>query len=471
MIFLQHKQILHMTKYLILVLISIILFSGCASKRYAKKGLEFEQVGYYEKAAEMYYMSLVKNYNNVDAAIGLKKNGQLTLNKMLEQFLDYYRTDLIKDAVYKYIECEEYYTKAKDVGIEFNFPKSYIEYFTEVKNIYLEEIYNEAYLLLEDESFEKAELKFNEILLIDPSYGDVSELKKTAHYEPIYRKGKNYLNQQKYRLAYYSFDKILKDLHTYKNSQELLETALSNAIITIAFIDFTNISRYPNIEKQLQSNVEKQLSEVNSPFIKIVDRDNNERITSEQLLSLQGQVDEVISSKAGKMLGVKSLLTGQLQEYTIYNGSLKKSEKKGYIKEIKTEVKNGEKVEKTVYHKVNYYEYNQSKSITCKFQFKLISTETAEVLVSDIITVTADDEIHYAKFDGNNKNLVKGYWESSKKKSSKDEVDDNYSDNKKLQRLLNGRSNIKSIDKLKIEISNYIGTKTATKVEKYDPEK
>lgn len=460
-----------MNKYYILIFLSIILLTSCASKRYAKKGLEFEMVGYYEKAAEMYYISLVKNYNNVDAAIGLKKTGQLTLDKILGQFLNNYNADMAKEAVYKYIESEKYYNKVKSVGVELNFPNHYGDYYAEVKNIYLEQVYNEAYLLLEDESFAKAEIKFNEILLIDPSYGDVDELKKKAHYEPIYRKGKDYLEHEKYRSAYYNFQDILVNLHQYRDSKELSDIALSNALLTIAIVDFSNITKYSNLEKQLQSNIEKQLSEVNSPFIKIVDRDNKERITSEQILTLLGNVDEAVSSKAGKMLGVKALLIGELQEFRINDGRLKKGEKKGYIKETITETKNGEKVKKTVYHKVKYYEYEQSRSITCKFQYKLISTETAEVLVSDIITATANDKIQYIKFEGNDSKLVQGYWENMNKKSSKDEVRDNYSDNRYVQKLLDGRTIIKSIDNLKVDINKNISQRTATKINNYDPEK
>ncbi len=231
-----------MNKHYIIFLVFLFFLFGCASKRYAKKGMEYEQVGYYEKAAEMYYLSLTKKQTNVDAVIGLKKNGQRTLDKKLNKFLEYYNANLVKDAVYKYSESEKYYNQVKSVGVELDFRMDYKDYYEELKIVYLEDIYNQAYLLLEDEKFQKAEEKFNEITLFDPNYGDVAELKKKAHYEPIYRKGKTFLVQEKYRSAYYSFEEILDNLSVYRDSKELMDIALSNALLTISITEFNNLT-------------------------------------------------------------------------------------------------------------------------------------------------------------------------------------------------------------------------------------
>lgn len=460
-----------MNKQILIILVSaIFILMGCAANRFAKKGLEFEQVGYYEKAADMYYMSLTKNINHVDATIGLKRSGQKNLDNTLDQFMQLYQADEHKDAVYKYVESLTFYEKVKNVGVELNFPTTYKEYYKEVKEIYLNKIYDEAYLLLEEEQFSKAELKFNEILKLDPNYGDVDELKRKAHYEPIYRKGKQQLLNEKYRSAYRSFKEIIDALTNYKDARELMNESLKNAIITIAVADFNNLTRYTNIQKQLESTVEAELNKLNSPFIKIVDRDNNEQITSEQLLTLEGKVDETISSKAGKMLGVKAIITAEVQEYYENEGSLKKEEKKGYLKEVKTIKKGEEEIEKTIYHKTKYYEYKQSHKVVCRIQFKLISTETSEILVNDAFTVAADDEIHYITFNGNGKNLVRGNWVSLKKDSPKDEVVDNNHSNKELQRLLKANKRIKSIEILKSEVLGDISKKVAKKIYNYDPE-
>jgi len=120
---------------LLLFLVGILLLTSCASKRYAKKGAEFESAGYYEKAADMYYISVVKNSNNVNAQIGLKKTGQLTLDKKLGEFLSFYQTDQTKEAVYKYLEAKKFSDKLNLAGTNLNFPDHYTEYYNEVKSI------------------------------------------------------------------------------------------------------------------------------------------------------------------------------------------------------------------------------------------------------------------------------------------------------------------------------------------------
>ena len=64
-----------MQKYFLLILI-VLFASSCASKRYAKKASEFEKAGLYEDAADFYYKSVQKNDKNVEAKLGLRKNGQ-----------------------------------------------------------------------------------------------------------------------------------------------------------------------------------------------------------------------------------------------------------------------------------------------------------------------------------------------------------------------------------------------------------
>ncbi len=74
-----------MKKVIAFLLLAIVL-SGCASKRFVKKGLEMENAGLYSDAANMYYNSLLKNINNVDAKLGLQRTGQLVLDDYIDEF-------------------------------------------------------------------------------------------------------------------------------------------------------------------------------------------------------------------------------------------------------------------------------------------------------------------------------------------------------------------------------------------------
>ncbi|MBI9066721.1 MAG: hypothetical protein JEZ09_05470 [Salinivirgaceae bacterium] len=459
-----------MIKKLLLFTFIAILLVGCASKRYAKKGFEFEQAGLYENAADMYYMSVMKNPKNVEAQIGLKKNGQLALDHNLGKFLNLYNADNSKDAVYKYIDCENFYNKMLTAGTELNIPSHYKEYYEEVKIIYLQNKYNEAYLLLEEEKFNDAEVIFNEILAIEPGYQDVKELKNTAHFEPIYRKGKELMNIEQYRKSYYKFQEIFKKTPNYKDAKELSNKVLEMATITIAIIDFKNSSATKNVQLELKSGIQKSLTETKSPFIKLIDRENTQNILSEQILTLEGNVDESLSAKAGKMFGAKALLAAEVTSYKISHGKLKSTLKKGYIKEKIVEKKGEEEIVKYVYHKTTYNEYSMTRYVTCNFNYKLISAETGEILVADAISRRVSDDIHYASFDGNKDKLIPGYWENKKVDGSKDVKNDNASDIRKLKHLLASKTKIKSIEQLKKEINTEVAKLVTEKIERYDPE-
>lgn len=295
-------------------------------------------------------------------------------------------------------------------------------------------------------------------------------MQKPAHYEPLYRKGKEYITIKKYRTAYLTFQQILTHLPNYKDTKDLSDEALHNALITIAIVDFSNSTPSKGVETLLQSQVEKKMNELNSPFIALIDTKNAERIKSEQLLSLEGNVDNKVSVQAGKMYGVKALLTGSVKQYHLVDDKLNKTQKKGYLKEKIVEKVNGEDKSKDVYHKTTYNEFNQQRSISCSFQFKLISAETGAVLVTDAIQITASDAIHYAIYEGNKRNLYSGYWEAKEKDSPNDEVKKSDSEKRELDNLLNGRTQLKSWDVLKQEVNQSIAQKVAQKIKAYDPE-
>ncbi len=456
---------------ILLICLAVLLFAGCASKRYAKKGAEFEAVGYYEKAAEMYYESVKKNNKNVEAQIGLKKTAQLTLDKKLGQFLNAYNANNSKDAVYEYIEAEKFHNKIENIGTDLVFPGHYEEYYNEVKDFYLRDKYKEATLLLEEENFAKSEDIFDEILKIDPNYYDVVKLKNTAHYEPIYRKAIEFYNTEKYRSAYYRFNEVLKAMPMYKEANHLMNKSLENALITIAIVEFKNSSRIANAEIALNSRIKSDLLKIDSPFLKIIDRENSERINEEQMLYLEGNVNKDVSAKAGKMLGAKYLLTGVLEELVIQPGKLKKEIKKGFTQQKYTKKEGEEEITYYVYNKVKYEEFRQSRKVYCRFQFSLISAETGEVVLSDVISYNAESKVHYIKFEGDRKNLYSGTWVSKTKDSTKDVVNKSDNDYKKVQNLLKANKSLKTIASLKNETNNKIAKSVANKIEIYDPEK
>lgn len=451
-------------KKILLFLSIILLVAGCASKRFTKKAVKFEEAGLYEDAAEYYYQAVKKKDSNVDAKLGLRKTGQMTLDKKLAEFTASYKQSDYKKAVYNYLGAEKYYNKVKSVNVELDFPEYHKEYYEEAKGDYLNKKYADGVDKLNREDFTAALAVFEEIKGIDANYKDVKDLYITAKYEPMYRNANQYLETGLYRKAYYTYETIIKGSGSYKQSVALKDEAQEKGTITVLITDLRYVNkRYKETANKITSDLKGELSSLNNPFLRVIDP-----------ASLNADIYEngQMNMQAANLAGIKAVLSGNISEVRTVNGRLKKDEKRGYIKNVtKTKDKEGNEVEKVSYTKTIYYEYNKSTSARLTMSFKLVSTEDNSVLVSDQISQSNSDKIHYATYEGDKKKLIPGYWKYKDRNSSEDVKKDNKSDINRLQNLLKADKNIKSAQILLNELMSKSVKEITNKVDKYNPEK
>ena len=450
-------------KKILLLLSVILLVAGCASKRYTKKATKFEEAGLYEDAAEYYYQAVKKKDSNVDAKLGLKKTGQMTLDKKLADFTASYKQSDYKKAVYNYLEAEKYYDKLKLVKVELDFPEYHKEYYEEAKGDYLNKKYADGVDKLNREDFNAALTVFTEIKNIDANYKDVKDLYITAKYEPMYRDANQYLENGLYRKAYYTFADIINGAGSYKQSVALKDEAQEKGTITILVTDLSYQSyRYGESASKITSDLKGKLSALNNPFIKIIDPSSlNVNIYQNGQMNIQ----------AANLAGIKAVLTGTVTEIRAINGKLDKDEKPGYLKETyKTKDQEGNDIEKVRYQKTSYFEYQQTNRAGLELNFKLVSTDDNSVMVSDNISISNSDKIHYATFGGDKNKLIPGYWKYKNRDSKEDVQNDNKSDINRLQNLLKADKNIKSAQTLLNELTGQSVNEITQKVDKYNPE-
>ncbi|HPD95083.1 MAG: hypothetical protein H6537_08420 [Bacteroidales bacterium] len=459
-----------MKKYLLVSILSVLIVAtGCVSKKYAKRGVKYEQAGMWELAAESYMRSLSAKRDNIDALTGLKRTGQKVLDEKALKVVKAYESDDLKSTVYGYIEMENFANNAKSLGVELIMSDMATGYFNDAKPKYIEKIYGEAQQLLEAEKFKEAEVLLNEVKSLAPDYGDVKDMLKVSKCEPLYRQGKTFMGNNLNRKAYYNFDKIVKEFGDYKDAADLKKEALDKALITISVNDFTARFGDRNLSKVVQGKVVAEINSLNNPFIKIVDTHNTNQIIQEQ----QHGAEIGANINIGKMLAAKAILNGELIEKTQYVGKLSKTRKKGYVKEV-TKVKkpNSEETEtKVSYKKVYYWEYETKNYASMSLKYQLTSTETGAVMVTDLAKGYAEDALHYVEFDGPKDKLVPGSWEKINKDSPNDVVSDSKVDIAALRDLLDGKREIISLDKLNEQVIDEIASQVSGKIDKYDPEK
>jgi len=341
-----------------LLLSVALIFNSCASKRYTKKAQKFEEAGLYEDAAYYYYEAVKKKNSNVDAKLGLYKNGQFKLDNILTNVRDAYKKADYREVVYQYLKAKDYYDKLSAVGVNLEFPESYKDYYSEAKSDYLGRRYAEGVEKLNRDEFEAAQKIFSEIMKVDAGFKDVKEKYKIARYEPVYRSANRYLENGMYRHAYYAFDEVLSGTGgAYKQALSLKNEAKKAATITILVTDFRySQSPYRQYASQLTSEVKSKLLQLNNPFIKLV----------------------------------------------------------------RTTDKEGNTITKVDYKKTQYTRYTGESSAEIKAEFQLVSTADNEIIVSDMISVSKKDKVDYAKYKGDINKLVPGYRKSSGQNIVKD---------------------------------------------------
>lgn len=449
------------------LLVSICLTWSCASKRYARQGFKFEKAGHYEIAADRYYNAVVKNDQNLEAHMGLKKTGQITLEYKLSRFDELYNANQVDDAVLAFDDAERFYAKLSQVDCQLFYPTKYDQAFDEVKNIYLEEQYLMALSLLEKEEFYEAESVFKAIEKIDPYYLDISELKEKAHCEPIYRKGKELMESDLNRKAFSYFGSIVQGYPNYKDARYLKEEAFQKAIVTMAITGVKNYSNDKNEGIVLAKLIEKKIIASKMRFVNVIDLETNKLLKQAYSAKLSNASNDNYAIDASKLLDAKLILNITLNNYSEYDSGLKSETKKGFVKEI-VPAKDEQSKVTYKYHKVEYKEFERDVRVTCRMRYQLISSETGRVLVSDVIGEERHDDIHYAEYRGKKKELIPGYWKDDRNKSYIDDVRESDSEVKALQKLLKAKRNVLPAQALHNKLFEDIARQVTRKIVDYD---
>ncbi|WP_196884973.1 hypothetical protein [Aureivirga sp. CE67] len=437
----------------------IVLSTGCAAKKYRKQAMQLEKAGLVEDAAELYRKSLTKQPDNIEAKLGLRKNGQIVLDRKSDVFLKSYNTGTNKEAVYKFLEVQNYYNKIKAVGITLDFPTEHNAYFEEKKSLYLGELYDEGKILFDKDNFSHSGQKFSEIVKIDSKFRDARHQLNRTKAEPKYRQGIEYLNNNTPRKAYYEFKSVASIIQDYKDVVQLKNEALENATINIVVIPFQNERRNSTLQNErLQSIVQNELNGINSPFYRIIDGSSI-------------AYNDAKKMEKAKKLGGHAIFTGVVSKNYHRTGKLRRESKRGYLrKKYKQENKDGTTTTVTKYEKIEYSEYSMTNQANLELRYQLIATNNNEMWISDEISIANQDAIHYAKSNHNYKNIVKGYWEHKSKKSSSDKVYDDYRNNKELKNLFKGSKEISSSDYLLKTLMQEAGKQIKNEVERFNPE-
>ncbi|RLD42490.1 MAG: hypothetical protein DRI86_11575 [Bacteroidetes bacterium] len=437
---------------LILPLIILISFSCVTSKSLSKKATVLDEAGEYTAAADLFYQSIQKNSQNTTAIIGLKRTGTKVLNDYLKKFSQYSIQEQYEKATYAYLDAVIYQTKLKGVNVIVEIPYSAQDNYKNVLNQYLTTKYDNGLKLIEIEEFDDAEKCFNEVYKFDESFKDVAELRNIAYLEPYYRKAEEYKTQKQYRDAYNSYLVILDRVGNYKQTKEHLELVLVKGRIYIT-MSSDEQNRYSRYSKSIKQQVINSIVKINDPFIKIVDREDIDKVIKEQELILSGLSSNDI--EIGEIAGAQYNVVIDVINYSVSVSPLKKEKIKG-LESYKEKYKDseGKQRTRTKYTNVYYYEYRSTRTLVMSVSYRIVSLSTSEIIATDIIKSSLNSKVHYATYSGIKKQLYppankNGY------------VGNGY---RALQNLLAADRDLKPAAILVEEFNNYSGNSIANSI-------
>ncbi|MFT6716175.1 MAG: hypothetical protein ACJA0Q_000807 [Saprospiraceae bacterium] len=456
------------------IFIAFFLIACNGPKSLTKKGNKFSEAGIHDQAVNYYIKALDKKPTHVDAQVGLLNSGRAMLSEYTSKFFQAYSTGNHKTAVYAYIEMENFVKRVSRYTTKITIAQSYKDDFEDSKKIYVESKFDEANELISEEKFNAANVIFQEIEKIEPNFEgqDFEALKEMALLEPYYRRGTKHLNNDKYRRAYAQFKFIDKKNTNYKDSKFKLSDALESAQYTIGVLKFENLSDDKSASEYISSQLTDNIIKSGNPFVKLIDRSNMDRIVKEQMMNMNGVTNGSVAIKAGALVGAKALLVGTVLKVTKKHQSPKAKKVKAYssYQVKKYDAEKDRNYYETKYKKTSYYQYDGYNKITISFKYQLISTETGQILLSDIIEKTANSKVSYATYSGNHKNLVPGDWKHLNSASTSDKVNTKSSARRSLRNKLSANKKLISLADIQSNIQTQVAKQAAVAILKFNPE-
>ncbi|MBK9419546.1 MAG: hypothetical protein IPN44_00665 [Flavobacteriales bacterium] len=394
----------------ILFLVALLALAACTgSRKMAKRADKLDASGMYTEAAELYLQSALRNANNVDAKLGLKRAGQQLLDDKLGQFFK--AANMGNDplaAVDAYLDAKEWADRAKAAGVQLEIPEHYTSDFQASKGAALIDLYAKGQAFLAAKDFTRAQAQFARIAELEPGYKDAASLQAIAYLEPLYQSAGASMAQGNYREAVSDLDRILARNTAYKNAAELRSECITKGRVSVAVLQGSSGLRRPSLKAPaLQAMAISALAGLNDPFLSVVDRDDLQRLLDEQKLNMSGMVDESTAVGAGKLIAAQVVLICTLMEYHEETGTVLRSTREAYLGtpvSVRDSVTGLDRTT-TEFKPVNFTENKLENKATLSFSYKLVNLETGEVLLSQVVDQAGQDRSNYAYYNGDVKAL------------------------------------------------------------------
>jgi tetratricopeptide (TPR) repeat protein len=256
---------------------------------------------------------------------------------------------------------------------------------------------------MQENKYDKAEAVFSKIAEVDSAYKDATVLRLKSIAEPLYQRGNKSLEAGNYKEALSDFDKVISLDPNYKNAKFLRTETIRKGTLGLGVLPVQNQTKMIGFEQKLYQQLIATLVKNKNPFLKVIERSSLENLLREQDLGMSGIIDPESAAKAGKLIGLRYVLMTAISDLAIEEVGPKTDSLIAYeaFSEIIKVPNSNLPQTVTRFKKVNYADTYHKRRVYYRVFYQLVSTETAQVVTSDVLSEEMLDEYHLSFYDGN----------------------------------------------------------------------
>lgn len=400
----------------ILILCSLVVAASCtctnaqSANRLTRQGEQLAATGLYKQACGEFMKSLDrKPTRNVRAMIALQKNAPLALRDMISDFNHLKTSGNLTGAIDISNQITEFNTSVRKHDVRLQLPVSYTEDLLGVRAALAEMHYTTGKKFLYDGDYEQAVLELAKAATYLPTHRDTRALLQEAREHKNarkarfhYNKGLNYMERNKFRQAYRSFDDCLRIVDGFKDAAQLKRECLERGRKGVAIMQFDNNTRDSQIATLSYSRVLAGAVNCSSPFVNIVDRKNLEKFLDEKRLSMSGIISVNEATETGQLMGMDYVVIGNVSGYSRTGGHISSKNVEAY-ETFWVNNKEGKSVPRG--RKVHYQKHEGRLEVQVEVHYQIVSAAAGTILKSDVIRETETDEVNYSTYNGDHRNL------------------------------------------------------------------
>ncbi|HQQ93889.1 MAG TPA: hypothetical protein PLQ93_05005 [Bacteroidia bacterium] len=424
----------------------VLLFSCTGSKKYFKAAERLEAQGLVNEAAEFYYQSLQRKPTNVDARIKLKQVGQKYTSSLASDFFRNISTQQDEEALGSYEKMKDFVDRCAALQVELDYPRSYNDDYKNTVESWCAKNYQQAYLLVHNRKYNEAQPYITRVNRYNKSYKNIGQLSIVATCEPLYQSAVTNLENKNYNGALQALSAITLKTDTYKDSQELLE--LAKARCTKYLMLFEPKRGGSALMTSTESNLFISFSQAAIEKLNQVKVINNTPFQQNlnAFDAAQGTNVDLVQA-VRKATGADYFYIFVVSNIREYDSGLNKTKYTGF-QEVRT--KKNDTLTVIEYIPFNYNNVKSKRSFSYEYSYRIIDTESGQMISTQARTLQASDEVEYQEFTRpfkGNMNSMYPYDPSHTAPIAQYNA-------RAWRNLFSARSDLKSFDALKTDVYN-----------------